>query len=272
MIKSLDESVGSLIKVLEETKQLENTLIVFMSDNGGVSWPMNQQTRADDSRATWNAPLKGGKAMLFEGGIRVPLFFYWKDKIEGGQWVDRVVDCNDIFPTVLELAGVDVQPFYKPAKGPAIDGQSLVGLIEDPTGEQASYDRDTFFWHYPFNVIVHNPMDHMPLTPHSAIRKGSHKLIFDWSGRLRLYNIEKDISEKNDLVEKRPELVEKLFAELNAWLDKNVADKYLPTLNPGYNPSKDQRDYPFVDLRKEMLGKKFAIQPKPEHSLSHLND
>ncbi len=270
MVKSLDESIGSLVGVLEETDQLENTLIVFMSDNGGVSWPMNQKTRADDSRATWNAPLKGGKAMVYEGGIRVPLFFYWKDKIEGGQWVDRAVDCNDIFPTVLEMAGVDLDPFYQPAKGPAIDGQSLSGLIKDPSGEAASYDRDTFFWHYPFNVIVHNPMDDLPLTPHSAIRKGPYKLIYDWSGRLRLYNIEKDVSEKIDLVEKKPKLVQSLFGELNTWLEKNVAEKYYPTLNPGYDPSRDVRDYPFVDLRKKMLGKKYAIQPKPAHSVSHL--
>ncbi|MDA0347189.1 MAG: sulfatase [Verrucomicrobia bacterium] len=271
MVKSLDESVGSLVDVLKETDQLENTLIVFMSDNGGVSWPMNQQTRADDSRATWNAPLKGGKAMLFEGGIRVPLFFYWKGKIKGGQWVDRAVDCNDIFPTILEMAGVDVKPYQKPSLGPAIDGQSLVGLIENPTGEQTSYDRDTFFWHYPFNVIVHNPVDGMPLAPHSAIRKGPHKLIYDWSGRLWLYNIDEDISETQNLAGAKPELTRALFSELNEWLGENVADKYLPTLNPGYNPASDGRSYPFVDYRALLLGDSYKIKPKPRHSVNNLH-
>ena len=272
MVKSLDESVGSLVDVLEETDQLRNTLIVFMSDNGGVSWPMNQRTRADESRATWNAPLKGGKAMLFEGGIRVPLFFYWKGKIEGGQWVDRPVDCNDIFPTILEMAGVDVKPYEQPAKGPAIDGQSLVGLIKDSGGEQASYNRDTFFWHYPFNVIVHNPVDGMPLTPHSAIRKGSHKLIYDWSGRLWLYNIDEDISETQNLAGSRPKLTRALFAELNEWLNENVADRYLPTLHPGYNPAEDRRPYPFIDYRLLLLGDDFKIKPKSKYSVNNLHN
>ena len=271
MNRSLDESVGELLKVLEETKQLENTLIVFASDNGGVSWPLNQQTLSEATRPTSNAPLKGGKAMLFEGGIRVPLLFYWKGKIEGGRWVDRVVDCNDVFPTVLDLAGIPPDPSYGDREsGPAIDGRSLASLIDPRRNTARVYERDTFFWHYPFNVIVRNPVDGLPLTPHSAIRKGAHKLIFDWSGRLWLYDVEKDLSESRNLVDEKPELVRALFAELNQWLERNVEDKYLPSLNPDYNASKDERSYPFVDLRRKLLGEDFAIQPKPPESRSHL--
>ncbi len=270
MAKSMDDSVAAVVDALKATGQLENTLIVFMSDNGGVSWPLNQATLADDTRATSNAPLKGGKAMVYEGGIRVPLFFYWKGEIPSGQWVDRPVDCNDIFPTILDLAGIDPKPFYSSSDEPAIDGRSLTGLIHDHSGGQSSYDRDTFFWHYPFNVIVRNPIDNRSLTPHSAIRKGKFKLIYDWSGRLFLYDIEKDKSELNDLVGKRPAMTKKLFTELNQWLDTNVADRYLPSLHPDYDPAKDERDYPFVDLRKKMLGEAHAIQPKSEHNINNI--
>ncbi|MBK1877434.1 sulfatase [Pelagicoccus mobilis] len=269
MNRSMDDSIGQLVKALEETDQLENTLIIFMSDNGGVSWPLNQKTKADDSRATSNAPLKGGKAMVFEGGIRVPLFFYWKGKIEGGKWVDRSVDCNDLFPTILEYAGLDAKPYYSGVDGqPGIDGRSLTGLIEKPKG-RGHYGRDTYFWHYPLNVQVYNPVDNLPLTPHSAIRKGPHKLIYDWSGRLWLYNVEKDISEANNLTESKPKLARALFKELNQWLDDNVEQKYMPTLNPGYNAENDTRDYPFVDLRAKLLGDEFAIQAKPAYSVRH---
>ena len=202
----------------------------------------------------------------------MPLLFYWKGKIASGKWVDRPVDCNDIFPTILDLAGIDPKPFYTPKRNyPAIDGRSLLSLIQSPEGKPSSYDRDTFFWHYPFNVIVRNPIDSKSLTPHSAIRKGDYKLIFDWSGRLFLYDLKKDLSEKNNLVEKRPVLTKKLFTELNIWLDENVADRYMPSLHPDYDPAKDDRDYPFVDLRKKMLGEDFAIQPKSVHNVNNLH-
>ncbi|MBD5781605.1 sulfatase [Pelagicoccus sp. NFK12] len=265
MVRSLDESVGALLDTLRETNQLDNTLIVFMSDNGGVSWPLNQSTRSDDTRPTSNAPLKGGKAMVYEGGIRVPLFFYWKGKIDRSAWIDRPVDCNDIFPTVLEMSGVDVEPHYQ-----EIDGRSLAGVIEGGVAQSEGYDRETFYWHYPFNVIVHNPVDDMPLTPHSAIRKGDYKLIFDWSGRLWLYDIERDLSESNNLVDAKPQLARELFVELNEWLAQNVEEKYYPTLNPSYDADNDTRDYPFVDLRASILGRDFAIRPKPPESKSHL--
>lgn len=268
MNKSMDDSVGAIIESLERTNQLENTLIVFTSDNGGVSWPLNQKTRSDDTRPTHNAPYKGGKAMVFEGGIRVPLLFYWKGKLTESQWVDRAVDCNDIFPTILELAGIGEEEAKESSVDiDSLDGQSLAGLIE---GKRSSYDRDTFFWHYPFNVIVHNPVDSLPLTPHSAIRKGKYKLIFDWSGRLWLYDIESDVSETNNLAKVKPKLARKLFVELNQWLAENVEEKYYPTLNPAYDAEKDTRDYPFVDLRASILGNGNAIAQKPSTSVSHL--
>jgi hypothetical protein len=141
------------------------------------------------------------------------------------------------------LAGISTQ-------GMDIDGQSLLPLFSDPANERDSYQRDTFFWHYPFNVSVNNPDDGFPLTPHSAVRKGDYKLIFDWHGRLKLYNIRNDISEKNNLLRKEPGRAADMFSELVAFLEDNVGRPYWPQPNPDYDPSKEVRDVPFVDLYK----------------------
>ncbi len=241
MLKSLDQSVGRIMKELQDSGQAENTIVVFLSDNGGVDWL--------EGGPTSNAPLKGGKATLFEGGVRVPMIV-WAPRREavtqGGALCDRAVHCIDLFPTLTQLAG------EKPTAG--IDGESFVSLLKDPTGETPGYKRDTMVWHYPFNVIVPHPEDRQPLTPHSAIRKGAYKLIVDWHGRFRLYNIEEDMREENDLSEKDPARVKKMFAELSAWLEKNVDERYMPKKNPKYDAKQDAREYPFRDLRKEVLG------------------
>ncbi len=247
MVRSLDESVGRILDTLDRTGLSEQTLVIFMSDNGGVTYTT--------PRATSNAPLKGGKAMMFEGGIRVPLVFRWPGQIAAGRWSDAPVDYADLFPTVLDLAGFDPTRHYE-----EIDGRSIRALIADPDLPSWSHGRDAFYWHYPFNVGIVNPEDGLPPAPHSAIREGDFKLIFDWSGKLYLYDIENDVSELFNLAESRPELTRRLFAKLNEWLDTNVERKYLPLLNPDYNPALDTRIRPFVDLRKHLLGEGFAIR------------
>lgn len=239
MIKRMDDGIGRIMDAIRESGLEDNTLIVFMSDNGGFSWQMPSR----DIPITANTPLKGGKAMLYEGGIRVPLIFSWKSKIEPGQWCDIAVDANDIFPTLAEVAGHQTNRMD-------IDGNSLVTLWSDPTNQNNRYGRNTFFWHYPFNVIVDNPDDGFPLTPHSAIRKGDHKLIFDWHGRLKLYNIREDISETTNLMRQQPELTQSLFAELICFLENNVEKRYWPVRNPEYDRDQEVRDEGFVDLYK----------------------
>ncbi len=239
MIKKLDESVGKVMQKLKETGLDDNTIVVFMSDNGGVTW--NTHDPSDTTATTSNAPLKGGKAMVYEGGIRVPLIVWQKNHITSGKWSDVPVDCNDIFPTLMDMTSASY------AEG-LIDGKSLKPLFSDPKNKSKKYTRNTFIWHYPLNVIVKNPDDNLPLTPHSAIREGDYKLIFDWYGRLKLYNIKKDISETKNLAFIKPELTKKLFADLIDWLDTNVDKKYLPTPNTAYQPSKEPRKIPFVDL------------------------
>lgn len=237
MIKSLDESVGRIFSKLKETGLDKNTIVIFMSDNGGISY----DGKSAHGLTTSNAPLKGGKATVFEGGIRVPLIFWQKGKVKAGKWSDVPVHCNDIFSTILEMTGED-QSQHK------TDGQSIKPLFKDLKNKKRQYTRDTYYWHYPLNVAPDNPEDDLPLTPHSAIRKGDYKLIFDWHGRLKLYNIKEDISEKNNLAFIKPEITKELFANLINWLETNVEKKYFPTLNPAYNPAKEPRKEPFVDL------------------------
>jgi arylsulfatase A-like enzyme len=248
MLKSLDDSVGRLLDTLARTRLDQHTLVVFMSDNGGVTYT--------NPTATSNAPLKGGKAMMYEGGIRVPLVFRSPGRIAAGQWCDVPVDYADIFPTLLQLTQHDPQPHYA-----RIDGRSLAPLLTDAKNQRGGYPRDTHYWHYPFNVIVINPEDGQPLAPHSAIREGDFKLIFDWSGKLLLYDLKQDWREEHNLADSQPEKARELFRKLNTWLDANVAPKYTPLLNPAYDAAKEVRPRPFVDLRQKLLGDAFAIRP-----------
>jgi arylsulfatase A-like enzyme len=254
MIRSLDQSVGKLMATLDELKLTDNTLVVFMSDNGGVSY----LTKKGDTPTTSNAPFKGGKAMMFEGGIRVPLIFRWPAAIPAGNWSDVPVAASDLFPTLVQAGGIDPERLRARHK---IDGHSLVSLFKDPANNAKGYLRDTFIWHYPFNVAPLHPDDGFALTPHSAIRKGDFKLIFDWNGRLWLHDIKNDPHENQNLAESMPEKTRGLFKELNDWLDANVATKYMPALNPEYDFLTDGRARPFVDLRRSFLGPDRAIRP-----------
>ena len=243
MIRGLDESVGRILLKLEETGLDENTLVVFMSDNGGIDRKITPNGIITD-----NFPLMGGKACLTEGGVRVPLVFRWKGKLEGGSWCNVPVDCNDIFPTLVEAAGYDPKPHYDKEEG--IDGRSLMGLLNDVENDNNSYTRNTRYWHYPFNVIYNNPYDGLPLTPHSAIRDGDYKLIFDWHGRLGLFNLAKDISETDNLVKEMPDKTNELFKKLMEWLKSEVKPTYWPSPNPEYKIENESRKVPYVDLVK----------------------
>ena len=212
-----------------------------MSDNGGIDYKITP-----NGEVTNNYPLMGGKACVTEGGIRVPLIFRWKGKLDEGKWCNVSVDCNDIFPTLVEAAGYDVKAHIEKENG--IDGQSLLTMLNDVNNAKESYTRNTHFWHYPFNVIYNNPYDGLPQAPQSAIREGDYKLIFDWHGRLKLFNIKEDISETNNLAKQMPELTNEMFGKLMDWLKTNAKETYWPKPNPDYNPDNEARDVTFVNL------------------------
>lgn len=230
MLKKLDETVGEIRVTLEKNGLADNTIIIFTSDNGGVTYT--------EPAATTNAPFKGGKAMLYEGGVRVPTIVYQPGKFTGGKWSNAVVDCTDFLPTVTELTG-------NSAPG-SFDGKSMVSLLKDPSSPG---QERTLVWHYPFNVKVNHPDNGQSLSPHSAIRVGDHKLIWDWHGKLELYDISKDPTESNDLATKNPELTAKLHQQLKDWLKQNVAPRYMPKRDETVKPEDASEPFPFKDLR-----------------------
>lgn len=230
MLKHLDDSVGKIREALEKTGLAKNTVLIFTSDNGGVTYT--------DPPATTNRPFKGGKACLYEGGVRVPVVFWQPGRFDGGKWCDAVTDCTDFLPTVAELTG------NAPPKD--IDGKSMLPLLKNPASPGPER---TLVWHYPFNVSVKHPDFGTPLSPHSAIRVGDHKLIWNWHGRLELYDIPKDPGEAHDLSGEKPELTEKLHNQLKQWLKDNVAPRYWPKRDETVSPVEAGGPFPFRDLR-----------------------
>jgi len=241
MVKSLDDSVGQIVRVLKETGLDKNTYVVFMSDNGGVDWLL----KGDATAPTSNTPLTGGKATVYEGGVRVPLVIWHNNMLKQpnvSQDIDVSVDVTDIFPTLLELAGYGTDSY---ADIDNMAGQSLVPLLSDRANQNGTYSKDTIYWYYPFNVIVDSPQDHYPLTPHAAIKRKDHKLVVNYQGAMGLYNISEDASESNNVIESHSELAQSMFNELVSWIDKHAAPQYRPHLNPNYSPEKEVRVTPF---------------------------
>ena len=203
MIASLDESVGRILALLDQLKIAENTLVIFASDNGG-------------GEVTSNAPLRGGKQTLYEGGIRVPAMFRWPGRIAPGV-SDVPITSVDFFPTFVELAGL------KPPADVPLDGVSLVPLFDGK-----SIERDALFWHFP--EYFGSPRDKVHSTPCGVIRSGPWKLLeFFEDGRLELYNLKDDIGETHNLAEKEPEQANELLKRLRAW--RKGIHAPMPTVN-----------------------------------------
>lgn len=237
MVKALDDSVGRVVQALTETGQLDNTVIVFLSDNGGLM------------SVTSNMPLRAGKAFLYEGGVRAPLVICWPKRFAHA-WCDvPVCAATDIMPTLAALTGSQVPATDK------IDGASLMPLLTDPANPAGGYQAKPIYWSYPFNCALIDPETGLPLPPASAVRSGDYKLIWNWAGKLELYDIVNDRGEQHNLTGAKPELTRQLYRQLVNWLDQNVERRYLPTPNPDYQPKEDPRrqHYPFSDLRRNLL-------------------
>ena len=206
MIETLDDAVGRILQTLDELHLRDETVVLFYSDNGGVGGYRELGLRARG--VTSQAPLKGGKGMLYEGGIRVPLIVRWPGVVDAGRVSDEPVTSVDFFPTLAELAGV-TSDLPKP-----LDGVSLV-----PLWEGAEITRDAIYWHFPCYLQAGGGGGgQWRTTPAGAMRRGRWKLIeFFESGRLELYDLSADIGERNNLAAERPELVRDLHKELKAW-------------------------------------------------------
>ena len=191
-LKSIDEGVGMIVKKLDELDLSDETVLIFIGDNGG------------EDRVTSNAPLRAGKSTLYEGGIRVPLIVRYPKIVPAGTLCRTPTSNIDFYPTLCQLASVRLE--FKQH----VDGVSLIPLLKNP---KATLQRDTLYWHYPLDK------PHF-LGGHSsgAVRKGDWKLIeyFDTGGK-ELYNLADDISETNNLASKNPEKAAELQGLLKAW-------------------------------------------------------
>ena len=204
MIASVDESVGRVLALLDELKLGESTLVIYSSDNGGVGGYEREGIKGGD--ITDNAPLKGGKGMLYEGGIRVPYVFRWTGRIAPGSVCDEPISSVDLYPTLLELAGA------KPDPGYPLDGTSYLGLL---TGA-AKAERKPLYWHFPGYLGA--GANTWRTTPAGAVHAGDWKLLeFFETGKRELYNLKDDIGEKNDLAAAQPEKMKELHEKMLAW-------------------------------------------------------
>ena len=219
MIASVDESVGRILALLDELKLAENTLVIFSSDNGGVGGYQREGIKQENG-ITDNAPLRGGKGMLYEGGVRVPFIFRWPGRIPAGTTCVEPIISVDLYPTLLEIAGA------KPPANYPLDGVSLAKLLT--TDGKAGLNRDALFWHFP-GYLGAGP-GAWRTTPVGAIRSGDWKLLeFFEDNRLELYNLRADLSQTNNLTSRSPDKTKELHAKLLAW--RKELNAPMPTPN-----------------------------------------
>lgn len=208
MIWSLDENIGRLMKKLEELGLEKNTMIIFTSDNGGLS--------TSEGSPTCNTPLRAGKGWLYEGGIRVPLIIKIPGiKVKYGE-LNTPVSSIDFFTTIAEYTGC------APVQS---DGVSLLPLIR-----KGKLSERPLFWHYPH-------YSNQGVEPGSAIRLGKYKLIDNFeTGKQELYDLEKDISETTDISSYNYDKTTELYKLLVEW--RKSTDARMMLINPKWNENK----------------------------------
>lgn len=217
MLSAMDDAVGSIVSKLESEGLLENTLIAFLSDNGGPTMPTTT------INSSINEPLRGSKRQTLEGGIRVPFVLSWKGKIPAGEVKHSPVIQLDLQPTALQAAGLSYSQEDK------FDGVSLLPYVQ---GQSDAQPHEALFWRF---------------GEQNAIRKGKWKLVrygrnqdIDSKEKWpKLYDLESDIGESNDVSEAHPEVVQSLQAEWDAWNQSNIEPAW--PANPGAGNNRRNR-------------------------------
>nr|WP_246120059.1 sulfatase [Blastopirellula retiformator] len=214
MVEAMDAAIGKVLDAIDRLKLTDDTVVIFTSDNGGLS--------TSEGHPTSNLPLRGGKGWMYEGGIREPLIVRYPPLVKAGSESDAIVTSPDFLPTILALADV-------PGEKVDTDGVSIVpALVGKPL------DRGPIFWHYPH-------YGNQGGQPTAAVREGDWKLI-EWyeDGKLELFNLAEDIGEKQNLADAKPEKRKQLHQKLRQW--RKEVGAILPTANPNYKASKKLRD------------------------------
>ena len=216
MIELMDDAVGLVLDSLKRNGLEDNTIVVFTSDNGGVS--------AGDAKSTSNLPLRGGKGRQWEGGVREPYYIKAPGVTRAGSTCDLPVSGIDFYPTLLELARVPMPTEQ------VVDGLSLVPLLKGADSPQVA-SRD-LYWHYPH-------YGNQGGEPSSMIRRGEWKLIHYWEdGRDELYGLQSDPSERIDVAAQNADLATTLRKALDTWL--SATEARIPTPDPQYDDAKYQ--------------------------------
>lgn len=207
LVEGMDKSLGDIMDFIKEKGIEKNTVIIFMSDNGGLSLA-SERGGAEHSQ---NLPLKAGKGSVYEGGIREPMIVKYPAFVKPGTVASQYLIIEDYFPSILELAGIK---HYTAVQ--KIDGKSFVPILKDPALKDNSR---ALVWHYPNKW---NDAKEVGINYFSAIRKGDWKLVYNQrNGKKELYNITNDISEEKDMAganpQKTTELVNLLGVTLKNW-------------------------------------------------------
>ncbi len=223
MVESMDDAVGTLIDTLDRLKLTDNTIIIFTSDNGG-----NMYDTIDGTTPTSNAPLRGGKGTVYEGGVRVPCIVSIPWLVQAQSRNDTLIQSSDFYPTFLDLLAL------KPQAGQQFDGISIV-----PALKGKPLDRQAIFTFYPHNGTV---PDWQP--PSVTATEKEWKLIRlfyqgeNGAHRYKLFNLKDDLGEKHDLSAQEPERVKAMDARIEQFLVDTQAVRPVP--NPKFDPSQYQ--------------------------------
>ena len=231
LVESVDDSIGRIVRKLDELKLAGNTIVIFNSDNGGLIG------------STVNLGLRAGKGSAYEGGVRVPLIVKWPGVAKAGSVCQTPVISVDYLPTIGAMTGV------KTGSQQPLDGESLVPLLK----QAGPLKREAIYWHYPH----YHPGG---ATPYGAVREGDLKLIeFYEDNRVELYDLAHDLAEKHDLAKALPEKAAALRDKLHAWCARVGAQ--MPAPNPNYRP-----DAPAPKSKKEKQRAAAEIQRVLEES------
>jgi len=224
MVESMDDAVGTVVTALEDAGVADNTIIVFFSDNGGVHWGVDQHVHPDyvGVPITSAAPMRGGKATIYEGGTREPLIVVWPGQVGHGTRNDQaIVQSIDFFPTLAGMCELDTRP------AEPFDGVSFLPALRGET-----FDRGPIFCHFPHYTKATGQR------PAAYVRRGDWKLIRffcdseDQTDRLELYNLAEDIGETTDLTDEHAGVATELNVLLGEFLDESGA--VVPQPNPRY--------------------------------------
>jgi len=227
MVETVDESLGRVMAKLKSLGLEQDTIIIFTSDNGGMSAAnfgnperVVHPSRLNGAYSTSNLPLRGAKGWLYEGGIRVPLIMKWPGHGTTGSLCAEPVTGTDYYPTILDMIGAPDLPEQH------VDGESLCPLLEG----SAPIDRDAIFWHFP------HYSNHGMESPGGAIRSGKYKLLeYFENGTVQLFDLEADLGEQHDLSETHPKIVDRLLDRLHRW--REDVDAEMMSQNPDFDAS-----------------------------------